>query len=117
MQFVALTLHYRSRYTALFEVSKNKKSCESLGAEVWNKLQEGSKVCVQCQEAAMRRHLGYRCYGHGSVGKSTRWTALGNTGCHGRWTRLDDRTAASFCTGSRNGTSLLLKYEPDFIFV
>jgi len=103
-------------YTILFEISKNKRSCETLGAEVYGKLQEGSKVCVQCQEAAMRRHLGYRCYGHGSVGKSTRWSALGNTGCHGRWIRLDDREAANYCAGNKNGTALV-KNEPDFIFV
>ncbi|KAJ6216497.1 hypothetical protein RDWZM_007654 [Blomia tropicalis] len=106
-----------NEYTVLFEVNKNaKKSCESFGSELYSKMQEGSKVCVQCQEAAMRRHLGYRCYGHGSVGKSTRWTALGNVGCHGRWTRLDDTLAANYCGGTKNGTSIN-KNEPDFIFV
>ncbi|KAH9395271.1 hypothetical protein TYRP_016729 [Tyrophagus putrescentiae] len=103
-------------YTVLFEVTKNKKSCETLGAEVFGKLQEGSKVCVQCQDAAMRRHLGYRCSGHGLLGKSTRWTALGNTGCHGRWIRLDERVAASYCGGNKNGTAFGSN-EPDFIFV
>lgn len=104
------------RYTVLFEVTKSKKSCETLGAEVYGKLQEGSKVCVTCQGLAMRRHLGYRCSGHGSLGKSTRWTALGNTGCHGRWIRLDERVAASYCGGNKNGTALTVN-EPDFIFV
>jgi len=103
-------------YTVLFEVTKSKKSCETLGAEVYGKLQEGSKVCVTCQGLAMRRHLGYRCSGHGSLGKSTRWTALGNTGCHGRWIRLDERVAATYCGGNKNGTALTAN-EPDFIFV
>ena len=107
---------YFIRYTVLFEITKSKKSCESLGAEVWSKLHEGSKVCVQCQDAAMRRHLDYRCYGHGSVGKSTRWSALGNIGCNGRWTRLIDAIAVNYCGGNKNDTAVN-NNEPDFIFV
>lgn len=103
------------RYCALFEVNKSKSACKALGADLAGKLQEGQRVCVQCQEAAMRRHLGYRCYGHGAMGKSTRWSTLVNHGCHGRWTRLDDQLAATFCScGANNVTGSV---EPDFIFV
>ena len=71
------------------------------------KLETGSRVCVQCQDAAMRKHLGYRCHGHGVEGKITRWTALAGHACHGRWVK---REQYSVCPCHPSG-------DPDFIFV
>lgn len=95
------------RYCVVFEIVKSRKACDILGPEVGRNLQQGSRVCVQCQDAAMRKHLGYRCHGHGVEGKITRWTSLAAHNCHGRWIR---REQYSVCPCHQSG-------YPDFIFV
>ncbi|CAG2102352.1 unnamed protein product [Medioppia subpectinata] len=94
-------------YCVVFEIVKSRKSCDTLGSELERKLEQGSRVCVQCQDAAMRKHLGYRCHGHGVEGKVTRWTALAGNSCHGRWVRREQYT---HCPCHATG-------HPDFIFV
>ncbi|XP_035229530.1 somatomedin-B and thrombospondin type-1 domain-containing protein-like [Stegodyphus dumicola] len=94
-------------YCIVFEVTKVKKHCESLGNELSPKLEKGSKVCVVCETAAMRKHLGYRCQGHGVDHKTTRFTFLAFPQCHGRWKRLE---MTDKCTCNENG-------DADFIFV
>lgn len=37
----------------------------------------------------MRPSLGYRCPGHGTMERATRWTALSAPHCHGKWVRLE----------------------------
>ncbi|XP_026679083.1 somatomedin-B and thrombospondin type-1 domain-containing protein, partial [Diaphorina citri] len=53
----------------------------------------GGKVCVRCESQAMRPNLGYRCPGHGTMDRSTRWSALSTPHCHGRWMRLQVESA------------------------
>jgi hypothetical protein len=50
-------------------------------------------VCVRCESQAMRPNLGYRCPGHGTMDRSTRWSALSTPHCHGRWMRLQVESA------------------------
>ncbi|UYV63518.1 hypothetical protein LAZ67_2004441 [Cordylochernes scorpioides] len=89
-------------YCVVFEVTKVRKECESEEA-----LTKGSQVCVRCERAAWRKHLGYRCNGHGVVGKQTRWITLPKTGCTGRWMRKE---VSDNCPCHTTG-------QPDFIFV
>nr|XP_046915902.1 somatomedin-B and thrombospondin type-1 domain-containing protein-like [Dermatophagoides farinae] len=128
-----------NEYCVLFEVNKSHKSCETLTTDVYAKLQEGKKVCVHCQDAAMRSHLGYRCNGHGIKGRATRWSLFNFSGCNGRWTRIDDEQQSSsviidghcHCkqhltitsmmnitnTNVENGNTDIIMMKPDFIFV
>lgn len=112
----------QNRYCVLFKVTKSQKNCETLGPDVYAKLKEGSKVCVHCQEAAMRPHLGYRCYGHGSKDRSTRWSMFNFSGCSGRWIRQEEqRLSNGSCRCQQqletfNGT-VNVSMNPDFIFV
>lgn len=92
-------------YCVIFEVTKVRKACEGItNDDVNTLLVKGSRLCISCEEAAMRGHLGYRCNGHGVDNKPTRWTFVANPRCHGRWTRLE---VTDRC---QNG-------KPDFIFV
>ncbi|XP_013783633.1 somatomedin-B and thrombospondin type-1 domain-containing protein-like [Limulus polyphemus] len=93
-------------YCVVFEITKSHHKCSSL-AEDAAKLKKGDRVCVACEEAAMRKHLGYRCTGHGVDGKATRWAALDTSNCHGRWVRMSEH---SVCPCHSDPT-------PDFIFV
>lgn len=89
----------------MFEVTKVRKACEGIPADdVSTLLVKGAHLCISCEDAAMRGHLGYRCNGHGVEGKPTRWTFMSSPRCHGRWTRLE---TVERC---KNG-------KPDFIFV
>ncbi|XP_075746775.1 somatomedin-B and thrombospondin type-1 domain-containing protein-like [Rhipicephalus microplus] len=90
-------------YVVLFEVTKSRKACEAL--ESFNLLREGQRLCISCEVTAMRKHLGHRCTGHGLEDRTSRFAALGNLHCHGRWQRLE-RTDR--CPHGR---------QPDFIFV
>ncbi|XP_054713139.1 somatomedin-B and thrombospondin type-1 domain-containing protein-like [Uloborus diversus] len=92
-------------YCVTFEVTKVKKSCE--GNELYPKFTKGARVCVVCETAAMRKHLGYRCQGHGVEHKSTRFTYLPFSQCHGRWKKLE---TSEKCNCNQNG-------DADFIFV
>ncbi|GBN61596.1 hypothetical protein AVEN_255062-1 [Araneus ventricosus] len=94
-------------YCVVFEVTKAKKTCEGLGSAVSAVLEVGSRACVACETAAMRKHLGFRCQGHGAELKPTRFTYLAFPQCHGRWKRLG---AAEKCTCHSEG-------KADFIFV
>lgn len=78
---------FPNRYCVEFEIIKSRKACDSLGSEVASRLQQGGVVRVQCQEAAMRKYLEYKCHGDGVDGKVTRWTSLATKNCHGRWIR------------------------------
>lgn len=95
-------------YCVVFEVTKVRKVCESLVADDVNTLlTKGARVCISCEDAAMRGHLGYRCNGHGVDEKPTRWTLVANPRCHGRWVRQE---VTDTCTCHTTG-------KPDFIFV
>lgn len=94
-------------YCVVFEVTKSRKGCEMLEDDKSRKLIVGANVCVTCQSAAMRKHLGYRCHGHGVDEKQTRWTSVAGAGCHGRWIR---KGRYEQCPCHRDGSS-------DFIFV
>ncbi|RWS11239.1 somatomedin-B and thrombospondin type-1 domain-containing protein-like protein, partial [Dinothrombium tinctorium] len=93
-------------YCVVFEVTKTRKGCDHLG-EAMKKHSPGNRVCVICELAAMRKHLGYRCLGHGVDDRQTRWTLLSNPDCHGRWIR---RSHHNECPCHSDG-------HPDFIFV
>jgi hypothetical protein len=54
----------------------------------------GEKVCVQCDNEAMRPSLGYRCTGHGTMDRTTRWATLTASHCHGKWVRMDSSPLA-----------------------
>ncbi|GFW04433.1 hypothetical protein TNCV_878021 [Trichonephila clavipes] len=89
----------------MFEITKVRKACEGITNDnVSSLLVKGAHLCISCEDAAMRGHLGYRCNGHGVDNKPTRWTYVANPRCHGRWTRLEvlDRCKSG---------------KPDFIFV
>jgi RPE-spondin, putative len=90
----------------VFEVQKARKVCESIEG-LSGQLIPGRQVCVACQQAAMRKHLGYRCIGHGVQNESTRWTMLSVPNCNGRWIRRRQYTPCQFAASSRL----------DFIFV
>nr|XP_042903211.1 somatomedin-B and thrombospondin type-1 domain-containing protein isoform X2 [Parasteatoda tepidariorum] len=76
-------------YCVVFELLKTKKACENLATEISLKIEKGSMVCVSCETAAMRKHLGYRCQGHGVEHKSTRFAFLSFPQCHGRWKKKE----------------------------
>ncbi|KAI1285642.1 Somatomedin-B and thrombospondin type-1 domain-containing protein [Halotydeus destructor] len=95
-------------YCVVFEVTKTRKGCEiALDNAASRTLQVGSQVCVACQSAAWRKHLGYRCHGHGVDDRQTRWTSIAGNNCHGRWVR---QGAYEQCPCHADG-------HPDFIFV
>ncbi|XP_022253156.1 uncharacterized protein LOC106469051, partial [Limulus polyphemus] len=94
------------QYCVVFEVTKSHHKCSPLGKDA-TKLKKGERVCVACETAAMRKHLGYRCKGHGVDGKSTRWAALDASSCHGRWVKISEHSACTCNTAA----------VPDFIFV
>ncbi|GFT73080.1 RPE-spondin [Nephila pilipes] len=94
-------------YCVVFEVTKAKKTCESLGNAVSTMLEKGAKVCVACETAAKRKHLGYRCHGHGIDHKPTSFAYLAFPQCHGRWKRIQ---VSDKCTCNSEG-------KADFIFV
>nr|XP_018907152.1 PREDICTED: somatomedin-B and thrombospondin type-1 domain-containing protein-like [Bemisia tabaci] len=104
--------NFNKEYCVLFEVTKAKKACRK-EAE-FSSLREGERVCVRCESQAMRPALGYRCPGHGTMDRTTRWAALAAPHCHGKWVRLDmglnaleyDDTSCSAC-----------EKGPKFIFV
>ncbi|XP_065222694.1 somatomedin-B and thrombospondin type-1 domain-containing protein [Planococcus citri] len=73
-------------YCVLFRVVKATKACKK--ESHFSALSEGEKVCVQCDSEAMRPSLGYRCGGHGTMDRSTSWSALSAPHCHGKWVRL-----------------------------
>ncbi|XP_067131619.1 somatomedin-B and thrombospondin type-1 domain-containing protein-like [Centruroides vittatus] len=75
-------------YCIIFEILKLKKGCSNQD-DTFKSLTKGSKVCVSCERAAMRKHLGYRCNGDGFDGKSSRWISLANPRCQGRWIRRE----------------------------
>ncbi|XP_013782941.2 somatomedin-B and thrombospondin type-1 domain-containing protein-like [Limulus polyphemus] len=93
-------------YCVVFEVTKSKHKCNVLGDD-FKLLRKGERVCVACEGAAMRKHLNYRCTGHGIESRSTRWAALEASHCHGRWVRVGDHGR---CPCHTDGM-------PDFIFV
>lgn len=94
------------QYCVVFEVTKSHHKCSPLGEDA-TKLKKGERVCVACETAAMRKHLGYRCKGHGVDGKSTRWAALDASSCHGRWIKISEHSSCPCSTAA----------VPDFIFV
>lgn len=96
-----------NRYCVVFEVTKSRKGCEVSENAAIQSLIPGKRVCVSCESAAMRKHLGYRCHGHGIDDKSTRWTSVSSDNCHGRWIR---RGQFDTCPCNLDGM-------PDFIFV
>ncbi|KPM07431.1 thrombospondin-like protein [Sarcoptes scabiei] len=110
-----------NEYCVSFEIIKSQKSCEILQDNNFaSKLQPGSQICVYCQEAAMRSHLGYRCTGHGIDTKPTRWSIFNQDGCHGKWIRLEKQSVNKgrcFCSKSKINSTLGIGSEADFIFV
>ncbi|XP_023211060.1 somatomedin-B and thrombospondin type-1 domain-containing protein-like [Centruroides sculpturatus] len=94
-------------YCIVFEVTKVRKACHHMEDEVSKVMTKGSQICVTCEHAAMRKHLGYRCNGHGIHNKPTRWATLSNPQCHGRWIRKEK---IDQCPCHEGG-------KPDFIFV
>ncbi|KAK7595272.1 hypothetical protein V9T40_013097 [Parthenolecanium corni] len=117
-------------YCVLYELVKVAKAC---GKERWfSTLKEGKpvrslavahtyfqiggdKVCVRCDKRAMRPSLGYRCAGHGTMDRTTRWTTLTAAHCHGKWMRLD----SSAQTRPANSSPLCsaCPAPPSFVFV
>lgn len=57
----------------------------------------GEVKCVRCELQAMRKSLGYRCPGHGTMERATRWTALSAHQCHGQWVRLEHTYHGDSC--------------------
>ena len=76
-----------NEYCVVFEVTRARKGCESSDQKANHKLTTGSKVCVSCASAAMRKHLGYRCHGHGIDDTVTRFSSVASNNCHGQWRR------------------------------
>lgn len=74
-------------YCVVFEVVRARKGCESSDQKANVKLTAGSTVCVSCASAAMRKHLGYRCHGHGIDDTLTRFSSVASNNCHGQWKR------------------------------
>ncbi|RWS21843.1 uncharacterized protein B4U80_10872 [Leptotrombidium deliense] len=95
-----------SVYCVVFEITKSRKGCEYFDGGRHH-LAQGNQVCVACESSAMRKHLGYRCHGHGVDDRQTRWTSLSVPDCHGRWIR---KGHSRDCPCHRDG-------HPDFIFV
>ncbi|KAI5725683.1 hypothetical protein M8J77_018782 [Diaphorina citri] len=78
-------------YCVVFQVIKISRACKK--ESHFSDMREGGKVCVRCESQAMRPNLGYRCPGHGTMDRSTRWSALSTPHCHGRWMRLQVESA------------------------
>lgn len=76
-----------NEYCVVFEVVKARKGCELSDELANHKLTSGAKVCVSCASAAMRKHLGYRCHGHGIDDQLTRFSSVASNNCQGRWRR------------------------------
>lgn len=96
-----------SEYCVVFEVAKSRKGCEAAENPVHRLLAPGQQVCVSCATAAMRKHLGYRCHGHGADSKQTRFSSVSVDNCHGRWIR---KGQYELCPCHSDG-------RPDFIFI
>ncbi|KAG8176521.1 hypothetical protein JTE90_021812 [Oedothorax gibbosus] len=90
-------------YCVMFEVTKTRKSCEAVASVLAKK---GAEVCVACEAAAIRRHLGYRCQGHGVDHKQTGFALLAYQQCTGLWKRKSVQEKCR-CEGGK----------ADFIFV
>jgi hypothetical protein len=102
-----LLLHYVYSYYGLYKIVRSSPSCEQEDAPEWTKLlaTKGTVVCVECQQYAMRKHLGERCHGHGSTQRETRWEA--SNGCRGTWQLISEHEAGS-CEGDRDTSFILL---------
>ena len=96
-----------SEYCVEFEVTKTRKGCESADQPVHRLLAPGQRVCVSCAAAAMRKHLGYRCHGHGVDQQQTRFSSVATSNCHGRWLRIGHHQICPCHSDAR----------PDFIFI
>jgi len=94
-------------YCVTFQLTKISKACHK--EKGFETLQDGGIVCVRCEKAATRHYLGGRCTGHGVEGRPTRWTALTDVDCHGKWIR---RTQQSQLTCPCNQQE-----DASFIFV
>lgn len=77
-------------YCVAFQLTKVSKACHK--EKVFETLESGAVVCVRCEKAATRNYLGGRCSGHGVAGRPTRWTALTNVDCHGKWIRRTEES-------------------------
>ncbi|VVC34068.1 Thrombospondin type-1 (TSP1) repeat,Somatomedin B domain [Cinara cedri] len=96
-------------YCVLFEVMKATKACRKVSE--YSLLREGERVCVRCDTQAMRQSLGFRCPGHGTMDRATRWTVLSAPHCHGKWVRLES-------AGQQDGHSCpMCKKGAQFVFV
>uniref|UniRef100_A0A8D8SFX0 Somatomedin-B and thrombospondin type-1 domain-containing protein n=3 Tax=Cacopsylla melanoneura TaxID=428564 RepID=A0A8D8SFX0_9HEMI len=109
-------------YCVVFQVIKISRACKK--ESHFSSLREGGKVCVRCESQAMRPALGYRCPGHGTMDRSTRWSALSIPHCHGRWMRLQVESVLrpelvdNFVSGSGGtNTCPICEEGPAFIFV
>jgi len=87
----------RPAYYAMFEVKEARRSCQYGGsASPWApRLKPGTRVCVECQDTAMKKSLGVRCKGHGVFQQVTRWNAIFAAGCHGTWEMKSERLEGS----------------------
>ncbi|XKL64173.1 hypothetical protein PGB90_004259 [Kerria lacca] len=105
--------HDSKQYCVLFEILKATKACRKELS--FSTLREGEKVCVRCDNEAMRPSLGFRCTGHGTMDRTTRWTTLTAPHCHGKWVRLD----SSHQVRSTNISPVcpVCLQEPKFVFV
>ncbi|XP_046683225.1 somatomedin-B and thrombospondin type-1 domain-containing protein [Homalodisca vitripennis] len=77
----------RQEYCVQFKIMKASKGCRKVPD--FASLREGEVKCVRCELQAMRKLLGYRCKGHGTMERATRWMALSAHQCHGQWVRLE----------------------------
>lgn len=112
---------HSKEYCVVFQVIKISQACHR--EEHFSNLEEGGKVCVRCEAQAMRPSLGYRCPGHGTMARSTRWAALSTPHCHGRWMRLQVESALrpelmdNSIDGGTQNTCPICSEGPAFIFV
>lgn len=98
----------RPAYCTIFEVTEAHNACKQQGkrdeegerATLAEGLVKGARVCVDCQELAMKKKLGSRCKGDGSQGKDTRWNAVMLPGCHGKW-KMVSRQEECSCVANR----------------
>jgi len=97
-------------YCVIFEVVKTRKGCEQSDTPANQLLAPGNKVCVSCATAAMRKHLGYRCHGHGVDDQPTRYASVYTDNCYGRWIRRGKVDGSGRCPCHEDGS-------PDFIFI
>lgn len=91
----------------MYEITSTRASCSSSSAPWASVLEEGQKVCIECQDKAMDGSAGTQCKGHGSIEKDTFWTAVNAQGCHGWFRRINELSECS-CNGNQGR---------DFIFV